>query len=110
MAKYTQGTMMLGADYYETDVEIASLLAEGRVLIGVGENTRIKYKSIQCSPLLYLSIEMLCRLLWSYIVLCRDCIIDKNARIGKNVLLRTQRVYKRLTDLQKGFYQALQSC
>lgn len=34
---------MLGADYYETDAEIASLLAEGRVPIGIGENTKIKY-------------------------------------------------------------------
>lgn len=35
---------MLGADYYETDSEVASLLAEGRVPIGIGENTRIKYR------------------------------------------------------------------
>lgn len=35
---------MLGADYYETDSEVASLLAEGRVSIGIGENTRIKYR------------------------------------------------------------------
>lgn len=33
---------MLGADYYETDAEIASLLAEGKVPLGIGENTRIK--------------------------------------------------------------------
>lgn len=37
-----QDTVMLGADNYETDSEVASLLAEGRVPMGVGENTRIK--------------------------------------------------------------------
>lgn len=35
---------MLGADFYETDLEKASLLAEGGVPIGIGENTRIKYQ------------------------------------------------------------------
>lgn len=34
---------MLGADFYETDSEIAALLAEGRVPIGIGENTKIQY-------------------------------------------------------------------
>ena len=34
---------MLGADYYQTETEIASLLAEGKVPIGVGRNTKIKY-------------------------------------------------------------------
>lgn len=38
-----QDTVMLGADYYETDAETASLLAEGRVPIGIGENTKIRY-------------------------------------------------------------------
>ncbi|KAJ4847292.1 conserved fungal protein Adg2 [Turnera subulata] len=52
---HLKDTVMLGADYYETDDEVASLLAEGRVPIGIGENTRI-----------------------------RECIIDKNAKIGKN--------------------------
>ncbi|CAL5395499.1 unnamed protein product [Camellia sinensis] len=55
---HLKDTMMLGADDYETDAEIAAMLAEGRVPIGIGENTRIK-----------------------------DCIIDKNARIGKNVVI-----------------------
>lgn len=35
---------MLGADFYETDAEAASLLAEGTVPVGIGENTKIKYK------------------------------------------------------------------
>lgn len=34
---------MLGADFYETDAEITSLLTEGRVPMGIGENTKIKY-------------------------------------------------------------------
>jgi len=37
-----QDTMMMGADYYQTESEIASLLAEGKVPIGVGENTKIR--------------------------------------------------------------------
>lgn len=37
-----QDTVMLGADFYETDGEVAALLAEGRVPIGIGENTKIK--------------------------------------------------------------------
>lgn len=41
--KLEQDTVMLGADYYETESEVASLLAEGRVPIGIGENTKIKY-------------------------------------------------------------------
>lgn len=35
--------MMMGADYYQTEAEIASLMAEGNVPIGVGENTKIRY-------------------------------------------------------------------
>ncbi|THG13826.1 hypothetical protein TEA_014304 [Camellia sinensis var. sinensis] len=54
----SKDTVMLGADYYETDAEVAALVAEGRVPIGIGENTKIK-----------------------------NCIIDKNARIGKNVVM-----------------------
>lgn len=33
---------MLGADYYQTEPEIASLLAEGKVPIGIGRNTKIR--------------------------------------------------------------------
>ena len=33
---------MMGADYYETEAEIASLLAEDKVPIGVGQNTKIR--------------------------------------------------------------------
>ncbi|KAK4789741.1 hypothetical protein SAY86_017045 [Trapa natans] len=51
-------TMMMGADFYETESERAAYLAEGKVPIGVGSDTKI-----------------------------RNCIIDKNARIGKNVII-----------------------
>lgn len=44
---------MLGADYYETDAEVLSLLAEGRVPIGIGENTKIKYKHVNPPCLVY---------------------------------------------------------
>lgn len=37
---------MLGADFYETDVERGELLAEGKVPIGIGENTKIQYACI----------------------------------------------------------------
>jgi hypothetical protein len=35
--------MMMGADLYETEDEISRLLAEGKVPIGVGENTKIRW-------------------------------------------------------------------
>lgn len=38
---------MLGADYYETDAEVAKMLADGKVPpIGIGENTKIRYTSL----------------------------------------------------------------
>lgn len=36
-----QDTMMIGADYYQTEAEIAAYLAEGRVPVGVGKDTKI---------------------------------------------------------------------
>ncbi|KAI0524715.1 hypothetical protein KFK09_004098 [Dendrobium nobile] len=54
-------TVMMGADFYETEAEIASLLSEDKVPIGVGENTKI-----------------------------RNCIIDMNARVGKNVIIENK--------------------
>ncbi|GLT78450.1 hypothetical protein SLA2020_499860 [Shorea laevis] len=72
---HLKDTMMLGADYYETDAEVASLLAEGRVPIGIGENTKIK-----------------------------DCIIDKNARIGKNVVIANSAGIQEADRSLEGFY------
>ncbi|KAL5995921.1 Clathrin assembly protein complex 2 beta large chain [Asimina triloba] len=71
----SKDTVMLGADYYETDAEKASLLAEGRVPIGIGENTQI-----------------------------RGCIIDKNARIGKNVVIANSEGIQEADRSSEGFY------
>lgn len=72
---HLKDTVMLGADYYETDDEVASLLAEGRVPIGIGENTTIK-----------------------------NCIIDKNARIGKNVTIANSDAVQESERSSEGFY------
>ncbi|CAL0305839.1 unnamed protein product [Lupinus luteus] len=68
-------TMMMGADYYQTESEIASLLAEGKVPIGVGENTKI-----------------------------RNCIIDKNAKIGRNVVISNTDDVQEADRPNEGFY------
>ncbi|CAM8991738.1 unnamed protein product [Rhodiola kirilowii] len=72
---HLKDTVMLGADFYETDQEGAALLAEGKVPIGIGENTRIK-----------------------------DCIIDKNARIGKNVVIANSEGIQEAERASEGFY------
>ncbi|KAL8228314.1 hypothetical protein R6Q57_015898 [Mikania cordata] len=51
-----EDTLLMGADYYETDADRRLLAAKGGVAIGIGKNTHIK-----------------------------RAIIDKNARIGDNV-------------------------
>ncbi|XP_060958615.1 glucose-1-phosphate adenylyltransferase large subunit 1, chloroplastic-like [Cannabis sativa] len=66
---------MLGADFYETESEVASLFAEGGVPIGIGENTKIK-----------------------------ECIIDKNARIGKNVIIANSEGVQEADRSTEGFY------
>ncbi|XP_009365525.1 glucose-1-phosphate adenylyltransferase large subunit, chloroplastic/amyloplastic [Pyrus x bretschneideri] len=68
-------TMMMGADYYQTESEIASLLAQGKVPIGVGENTKI----------------------W-------NCIIDKNAKIGRNVVISNGDGVEEAERADEGFY------
>jgi len=68
-------TMMMGADYYQTESEIASLLAEGKVPIGVGQNTKI-----------------------------RNCIIDKNAKIGRNVVIANGDTIQEGDRPDEGFY------
>ncbi|XP_022138307.1 glucose-1-phosphate adenylyltransferase large subunit 3, chloroplastic/amyloplastic-like [Momordica charantia] len=72
---HLKDTVMLGADFYETDGEVAALLAEGKVPVGIGENTRIK-----------------------------DCIIDKNARIGKNVVIANSEGVQEADRSSEGFY------
>ncbi|NP_001305598.1 glucose-1-phosphate adenylyltransferase large subunit 2, chloroplastic/amyloplastic [Solanum tuberosum] len=68
-------TMMMGADYYQTECEIASLLAEGKVPIGVGPNTKIQ-----------------------------NCIIDKNAKIGKDVVILNKEGVEEADRSAEGFY------
>uniref|UniRef100_A0A0V0IKF5 glucose-1-phosphate adenylyltransferase n=1 Tax=Solanum chacoense TaxID=4108 RepID=A0A0V0IKF5_SOLCH len=68
-------TMMMGADYYQTESEIASLLAEGKVPIGVGPNTKIQ-----------------------------NCIIDKNAKIGKDVIILNKEGVEEADRSAEGFY------
>jgi glucose-1-phosphate adenylyltransferase len=68
-------TMMMGADYYQTESEIASLLAEGKVPVGVGQNTKI-----------------------------RNCIIDKNAKIGKDVVIVNKDNVEEADRAEEGFY------
>ncbi|KAL3363281.1 hypothetical protein AABB24_012528 [Solanum stoloniferum] len=68
-------TMMMGADYYQTESEIASLLAEGKVPIGVGPNTKIQ-----------------------------NCIIDKNAKIGKDVVILNKEGVEEADRSAEGFY------
>ncbi|KAH7517796.1 glucose-1-phosphate adenylyltransferase large subunit 1 [Ziziphus jujuba] len=70
-----QDTIMLGADYYQTESEIASLLAEGKVPIGIGENTKI-----------------------------RNCIIDKNVKIGKDVVIVNKDGVEEADRPEEGFY------
>ncbi|KAF5740783.1 glucose-1-phosphate adenylyltransferase large subunit 1-like isoform X1 [Tripterygium wilfordii] len=68
-------TMMMGADYYQTEFELAALLAEGKVPIGVGQNTRI-----------------------------RNCIIDKNAKIGRDVVIANADGVQEADRPNEGFY------
>ncbi|KDP38538.1 hypothetical protein JCGZ_04463 [Jatropha curcas] len=68
-------TMMMGADYYQTESEIASLLAEGKVPVGVGQNTKI-----------------------------RNCIIDKNAKIGRDVVITNADGVLEADRPEEGFY------
>lgn len=50
--------MVMGVDFYEIDFEVVVLLVEGKVFLGVGENMKL-----------------------------RNCIVDKNVRIGSNVVI-----------------------
>ncbi|KAJ0570935.1 Glucose-1-phosphate adenylyltransferase large subunit 2, chloroplastic/amyloplastic [Helianthus annuus] len=68
-------TMMMGADYYQTDSEIAALVATGRVPIGVGPNTKIT-----------------------------NCIIDKNAKIGRDVVIKNKDNVEEADRSDEGFY------
>ncbi|CAK9858574.1 unnamed protein product [Sphagnum jensenii] len=68
-------TMMLGADYYETELEIAALLTEGKVPVGIGKNSKIS-----------------------------NCIVDKNARIGNDVVICNTDNVQEAARPDEGFY------
>ncbi|KAL8129541.1 hypothetical protein V2J09_018696 [Rumex salicifolius] len=68
-------SLMLGADHYQTETEIASLLADGKVPMGIGQNSKI-----------------------------RNCIIDKNARIGKDVIITNKDGVEEADRPDEGFY------
>ncbi|KAG6482616.1 hypothetical protein ZIOFF_059249 [Zingiber officinale] len=70
-----KNTLMFGANTYETDEQIASLLEKGMVPIGVGQNTKI-----------------------------RNCIIDTNARIGQNVVIANKDGVEEVDRSSEGFY------
>ncbi|CAA6654148.1 unnamed protein product [Spirodela intermedia] len=72
---HLKDAVMLGADYYETEDEVASLISEGRVPIGIGENSKI-----------------------------RNCIIDKNARIGRDVNISNSEGIQEADRSSEGFY------
>ena len=80
---------MLGADFYETDSEIAYALSTGKVPVGIGENTRIKYRQFD----LWVNPQKFFHIIsFSHFSICRECIIDKNAQIGKNVVIENSEV------------------
>ncbi|KAJ1689703.1 hypothetical protein LUZ63_013858 [Rhynchospora breviuscula] len=70
-----EDALMMGADFYETEEEISALLSEGKVPVGVGRNTKIK-----------------------------NCIIDTNARIGKNVVITNKEGVQEADRPQDGFH------
>eukprot|EP00271_Cylindrocystis_brebissonii_P023053 TRINITY_DN924_c0_g3_i1.p1 TRINITY_DN924_c0_g3~~TRINITY_DN924_c0_g3_i1.p1 ORF type:complete len:525 (+),score=102.90 TRINITY_DN924_c0_g3_i1:42-1616(+) len=67
--------MIVGADYYETDEERSALLAAGKVPVGIGKNTKIS-----------------------------NAIIDKNARIGSNVVIANADGVEESNRSMEGFY------
>lgn len=81
----------MGADYYQTESEIASLLAQGKVPMGIGRNTKIRWVSNEAFAFL---IDMQKTVIhYNTICLCcSNCIIDKNARIGKDVIIKNKEV------------------
>ncbi|GJN18293.1 hypothetical protein PR202_gb05439 [Eleusine coracana subsp. coracana] len=68
-------TVMMGADFYQTKEEALNLLSSGKVPIGIGENTKI-----------------------------RNCIIDINAKIGRNVVIENSMGVQEADHLEEGYY------
>jgi glucose-1-phosphate adenylyltransferase len=70
-----ENSMIMGADYYESDEQRAALIAEGKIPIGIGANSHL-----------------------------RKVIVDKNGRIGKNCkILNTENVHE-ATREEQGYY------
>ena len=70
-----ENSMIMGADYYESDDQRTALLAEGKVPIGIGANSHL-----------------------------RQVIVDKNGRIGKNCkILNTEGVMEASRE-EQGYY------
>ncbi|MED6109869.1 hypothetical protein PIB30_037527 [Stylosanthes scabra] len=72
---HLKDTMMMGADYYQTEAERAAMLAAGHVPVGIGKDTKIV-----------------------------NCIIDKNARIGSNVIISNKENVQEGDRPSEGFY------
>lgn len=68
-------SMLMGADYYESDQQRAALLANGQVPIGVGTNTTLK-----------------------------NVIADKNARIGENCTIINKEGVQEADKEEEGYY------
>jgi glucose-1-phosphate adenylyltransferase len=66
--------MIMGADYYESEEEKAALIAQGKVPMGVGDGCVIQ-----------------------------NAIIDKNARIGRNVTIRNKDALDELDEQANGY-------
>ncbi|DBB05498.1 TPA: Glucose-1-phosphate adenylyltransferase [Trebouxia sp. C0004] len=67
--------MIMGADYYESDQQRETLLDQGRLPIGVGDNTEVS-----------------------------NTIVDKNARIGKNCKIMNKEGIEESNQESKGYY------
>ena len=68
-------TMIIGADYYESEEQRAELLAAGKVPIGIGANTQIS-----------------------------NAIVDKNCRIGKNCVIKNLAGVDEAAREAEGYY------
>jgi glucose-1-phosphate adenylyltransferase len=70
-----EDTMVMGADYYEPKSKRETLAQEGKIPVGIGEGTTI-----------------------------RRAIVDKNARIGKNVMIVNKENIEESNKEDQGFY------
>ena len=68
-------TMIIGADFYESEEKRKAILAAGGVPVGIGENTIIE-----------------------------NAIIDKNARVGKNCVITNKDNIEDLADEERGVF------